>query len=148
MKFNNKLVVKKFYDLSVSELFQILKLRQNVFIVEQNCIYKDIDNIDKISYHVMILQKKLVSYLRFYNVDSEVAIIGRVVTEKKFRNKKNANYIIKQSIKKIKENREIKLIKISAQLHLKSFYELFNFKSKGDSYLEDNIPHIEMHLNI
>ena len=117
MKFNDKLVVKKFYDLSVSELFQILKLRQNVFIVDQNCIYKDIDNIDKISYHVMIFQKKLVSYLRFYNVDSEVAIIGRVVTEKKFRNKKNANYIIKQSIEKIKENREIKLIKISAHLH-------------------------------
>ena len=72
MQYNNNLVVKKFYDLSVSELFEILKLRQNVFIIEQNCIYKDIDNIDKISYHVMIFQKKLVSYLRFYKVDSEV----------------------------------------------------------------------------
>jgi ElaA protein len=145
-----KFVTKKFKDLQVNELYDLLRLRSEIFVVEQNCVYQDMDEKDKKSLHVLGIEKgKIVAYARLVPPGvsyPESPSIGRVVVDQKHRGKKHAyklmEYAIKETLKKFKTD----TITISAQLYLKEFYTRTGFQATGKVYPEDNIPHIKMIL--
>lgn len=142
--------IKRFQALSLEELYQILKLRSEVFVVEQNCIYLDIDDKDQKALHVFgQIDEKMVAYARLFNRNDyfENASIGRVVTHPDFRANKIGHQLMKQAIEAIDNHFGEKQITISAQLYLKKFYESHGFEQTSDMYLEDDIPHIEMKRN-
>ncbi len=141
---------KSFIELTNEELYKILQLRIEVFVVEQNCVFQDCDDKDQQSYHYMGWQgDKLVAYTRLMppGIAYANSSIGRVVTSSLVRGNKIGRELMKRSI-----NKMIKLfgkvsITIGAQLYLKNFYESFGFIKTGDIYLEDGIEHIKMQLN-
>jgi ElaA protein len=144
-----KYFFKSFQELSVEELYDILKLRNQIFIIEQECIYQDCDGKDKESIHLFIKdEEKLVAYLRipFKGVTYRDISIGRVVVDPRYRNRGLARKLLIKAIDYIKDTLIEDKIVISAHLYLKSFYESLGFKVMSETYLEDNIPHIEMHL--
>ena len=141
---------KKFNELTTAELHDIFALRAEVFVVEQDCVYQDIDGKDQISLHVIGKNNNtIVAYTRLFKQGDyfNEASIGRVVVDKNVRHLKYGSSIMKASIIAIKNHFGTSEIKISAQLYLKGFYNSFGFKSIGDSYLEDGIPHIGMVIN-
>lgn len=138
---------KTYNELTKEELYQILQLRSEVFVVEQDCVYQDIDFKDQKAIHILgYKQEKLVAYTRIFKKGEyfENASIGRVVVVKKERIKSYGHLIFKASIKAVNKFFNEEEIKISAQKYLKNFYESHNFKQIGEEYLEDNIPHITM----
>ncbi|GGK30421.1 ElaA protein [Yeosuana aromativorans] len=139
--------VKSFQELSTQELYDILQLRSEVFVVEQNCVYQDIDGKDQKALHVIgIKNNKIVAYTRIFKPGDyfENASIGRVVVAKNQRQFKYGYDIMKASISAIENSYKETFIKISAQAYLKSFYNNLGFKEIGQEYLEDDIPHIAM----
>ena len=145
-----KVIFKTFSELTTKELYQILQLRSEVFVVEQNCVYQDIDGKDEKAIHIIgVVQNKIVAYTRCFKPDEyfKEASIGRVVVKKTERKLKRGNQIMIHSIKAIEKLFQTKTIIISAQSHLKFFYNNFGFYSVGNEYLEDGIPHIEMIKN-
>ncbi len=140
-------VIKKFEELTPSELYAIMQLRNEVFVVEQNCVYQDADNKDALSFHLMgWSEKNLYAYTRIIppgNAFTE-ASIGRVVTSPSIRRTGIGVELMKVSISKIKELFGDGPIRIGAQLYLQKFYTSLGFQKDSDTYLEDNIPHIEM----
>lgn len=141
---------KAFNSLSPAELYAILQLRNEVFIVEQNCTYQDCDNIDQHSFHFMGWQNnKLVAYTRLIPAEvtfNEVSI-GRVVTSPHVRGTKLGRELMERSIEKLHQLFGNSAIKIGAQLYLKKFYESLGFIACSDVYLEDGIEHIKMLRN-
>lgn len=140
---------KTFDELSTQELYQILRLRSEVFVVEQNCVYQDIDNKDQKALHLFgILEGKIIAYSRLFKPGDyfEFSSIGRVVVAEKHRDKNFGHVLIDQSILEIKNRFKVENITISAQLYLKKFYESHGFKATSEMYLEDDIPHIEMKI--
>lgn len=140
--------IKPFNELSVSQLYQILQLRSEVFVVEQNCVYQDIDGKDPKALHVLgIYEGEIVAYSRIFapSYYFDNASIGRVVISDKFRDRKWGHSLIQTAISAIAENYNTSAITISAQLYLKKFYETHGFVQDGEGYLEDDIPHIKMH---
>ena len=141
-------VVKEFGELSNIELYDILKLRAEVFVVEQNCPYQDMDDKDQNSLHLMFWENDyLIAYTRLLDKGisyPEYASIGRVVTSPTIRGKGIGKKLMAESIKVCIKHFGKTAIKISAQFHLKTFYEEFGFVTTGHQYLEDNIPHIAM----
>ncbi len=141
---------KAFDTLSPGELYSILQLRNEVFIVEQNCVYQDCDDKDRQSYHFMGWeQNKLVAYTRLIpaGVAYNEISIGRVVTSPSVRGNKVGKELMRLSIEKLHELFGKSKIKIGAQLYLKSFYESLGFVQSSEVYLEDGIEHIKMILN-
>jgi len=141
---------KSYDDLSKVELFDIYYLRQEVFVVEQECAYQDADEKDQLSYHIMAYDKEvLVAYLRIVSpgVSYVEPAIGRVVTKPTHRGLGQGRILMKKAIEQVKSVFDKSSIRISAQEHLIPFYESLNFKVIGEGYLEDNIPHIEMLYN-
>ena len=142
-----ELKIKTFKELSTEELHDILQLRSEVFVVEQNCVYQDIDGKDKDALHVIGRKKRhLVAYTRcfapgFYFKD---ASIGRVVVTNKERKNKYGDKIMKASIQAIQTHYQTQQISLSAQTHLKKFYKNHGCSQVGEGYLEDGIPHIMM----
>ena len=140
---------KTFDELSTQELYQILRLRSEVFVVEQNCVYQDIDNKDQKALHLFgILEGEIIAYSRLFKPGDyfEFSSIGRVVVAEKKRDKNFGHALIDQSILEIKNRFKVENITISAQLYLKKFYESHGFKATSAMYLEDDIPHIEMKI--
>jgi ElaA protein len=140
---------KKFNELSPIELYSILKLRSEVFVVEQNCVYLDTDDKDQQSYHLCGWNENiLVAYARILppGLAFEEASIGRVVTNPLSRNTGAGKLLMKLAIEKARAQFDVSEIKIGAQLYLLSFYTSFGFKQSGPEYLEDGIPHVEMAL--
>ena len=145
-----KFKIKLFSELNTTELYQILQLRAEVFVVEQDCVYQDIDFKDQKALHVFGFKNdKVVAYTRIFKPGDyfENASIGRVVVAEKERNFGYGHLIIKASISAIKNNFKVDEITISAQKYLKKFYETHQFKQVGEEYLEDGIPHIRMDKN-
>jgi ElaA protein len=145
-----QVISKTFTELSAKELYEILQLRAEVFIVEQNCVYQDVDFKDQKAVHILgFKNEKLIAYTRIFKPGDyfSEASIGRVVVSKNERKFGYGHEILNHSIKVIKSNFNEKCIKISAQTYLKKFYESHSFKKEGTEYLEDNIPHIAMILN-
>ncbi len=139
--------VKTFNELTLSELYDILQLRSEVFVVEQDCVYQDIDGKDQKSLHVIGFKaKKIVAYTRIFKAGDyfKEASIGRVVVKENERHYKYGYTIMKASIEAIKSHYNTSDIRISAQCYLKTFYNNLGFKEVGDEYLEDGIPHINM----
>ena len=144
-------VLKKFDELSSAELYAILRLRNEVFIVEQNCVYQDADDKDPYSLHLSGWDgESLVAYCRLIPpgiVYSECSI-GRVVSSPKYRRSGAGRQLMQTAISKALTHFNYSAIKIGAQVYLKEFYASFGFIQSGEQYFEDGIPHIEMSLKI
>ena len=139
--------VKTFEELRLKELHDILQLRSEVFVVEQDCVYQDIDGKDEKALHVFGTKDgKIVAYTRCFppGVYFEYAAIGRVVVPMDQRKYGYGHDIMTASIKAVENRYGSKEIKLSAQTHLSGFYEKHGFKKTGEGYLEDGIPHIAM----
>ena len=140
---------KHFEELITTELYQILQLRNEVFIVEQNCPFQDLDDKDLKCYHFIGLDtdaQKVSAYTRIVpaGISFEEASIGRVVTSPLARNEGIGKQLMNKSIELLEELYGSVSIKIGAQLYLKKFYESFGFQQVENVYLEDGIEHILM----
>lgn len=145
-----KIIVKSFNELSINELYQILQLRSEVFVVEQDCVYQDIDGKDDKALHILgIVDDQIIAYTRCFQPGDyfKEASIGRVVVAEPQRKFKRGNQIMNSSIEAIESHYNTKIIKISAQCYLNKFYTNLGFKAIGEEYLEDGIPHIAMIRN-
>jgi ElaA protein len=139
--------LKKFDNLTPLELYKIMQLRNEVFVVEQNCPYQDADNKDLLSYHFMGWDKdKLLAYTRLLppGLSYTEPSIGRVVNSLSVRGSGIGRELMLQSIEQVKKIFGEGPIKIGAQLYLNKFYTSLGFQRTSDVYLEDNIEHIEM----
>ena len=139
-------VIKKWDNLTIEEVQSIFSLRSEVFIVEQECPYQDIDGRDPEADHLLLYKKNILcGYTRIFpkNTYFKEASFGRTVVKKKYRGKGFGHVLVKESLKYLKNKKE-KPIKISAQSYLKEFYLSHGFIARGEEYLEDNIPHITM----
>jgi ElaA protein len=142
--------VKTFQELSLDELYEVLALRSEVFVVEQDCVYQDIDGKDKKALHILgYKENQLVAYTRCFDKGMyfEEASIGRVIVKADQRKYGYGHVILEASIKEIKNRFNTTTIKLSAQKYLTKFYESHDFKQFGEGYLEDGIPHIAMMKN-
>lgn len=142
-------VFKKFDELTAAELYAILRLRNEVFVVEQNCIYQDADDKDQQSYHLTVWDGvNLVGYTRIIppGISFGQASIGRVVTCSKYRKTGAGRWMMQESIHRVFNQFNCSEIKISAQVYLTKFYESLGFFISSNEYLEDGLPHIEMTL--
>jgi ElaA protein len=141
---------KTFEELTTVELHDILALRSEVFVVEQNCVYQDIDGKDLFSVHIIGKEKgKTIAYARFLKKGisySDYSSVGRVVVSIEKRGEQLGHKLVKFSIKTALKLYPKDSLKISAQAHLQKFYEEHNFKRIGEEYLEDGIPHVGMIL--
>lgn len=144
-----ELIIKRFSELTIDELYEILKVRVDVFIVEQKCPYQELDEKDKKAYHIYLKENNQIkAYLRVIDagVSFEEVSIGRVLTTE--RGKGFAKYIIREGIKFSKELLKANKIKIEAQVYAQKMYEKFGFKPISEEFLEDGIPHIQMILDL
>ena len=140
-------LLKRFDELTPYQLYAILQLRNEVFVVEQNCVFQDADDKDQNSYHLMgYLDNKLVAYTRLVpaGLSYEQASIGRVVTSPSVRRSGAGKLLMQQSIDSLYSLFGKVPIRIGAQLYLQHFYESFGFQRISDIYLEDGIEHIYM----
>lgn len=141
-------ILKKFNELTIEELHDILKLRIDIFVVEQNCPYSELDGKDKLAFHLLGINNSndIIAYTRIFRPGDyyDHAAFGRVVVHKDFRNNKLGHELIKQTISKMHELFGDIPINIGAQTYLKKFYEHHGFRQIGKDYLEDGIPHIYM----
>ncbi|WP_250454743.1 GNAT family N-acetyltransferase [Clostridium tertium] len=139
--------IRKFEDLSTKELYNILALRNKVFVIEQECIYQDCDNKDLAAYHLFCTDdNSIVAYLRILEKDvsyDEISI-GRVVVDEKYRGRDLGRKAMKKAIEFINNTYGESPIRISAQGYIKDFYRSLGFIEVSNAYLEDDIPHIEM----
>ncbi len=139
--------IKRFEALTVDELYDVLQLRSEVFIVEQNCVYQDIDGKDRKALHLIgNYNGKTVAYARLFNAGDyfENASVGRVIVGKNYREKKWGHDLMREAIAAIENYFKQTKITISAQLYLQKFYESHEFVTTSETYLEDDIPHIQM----
>ena len=139
--------IKRFEELNLDELYNILQLRSEVFVVEQNCVYQDIDGKDRDALHILGKKDgKIIAYTRCFDSGYyyEAAAIGRVVVKMNQRKFGYGHRIMIVSIEAIKTHFKTEKIKLSAQRYLTAFYETHGFQQTGEPYLEDGIPHIAM----
>ncbi|MBD1393285.1 GNAT family N-acetyltransferase [Mucilaginibacter glaciei] len=142
------IIIKPFSELSTNQLYNILRLRSEVFVVEQNCVYLDIDNKDLKCHHLMILDGdgELMAYARLVppGLSFEEMSIGRVVSNSKNRGTGSGRLLMNRAIEECTRVFGNGDIKIGAQAYLVNFYSSFGFVPVGDGYDEDGIPHIDM----
>lgn len=143
---------KPFPELHPDELYAILRLRQEVFMLEQNCLYLDLDGHDQHAHHLMILdpEENLVAYARLFNTGMpypNYLSIGRVVSHPRHRKKEYGKYLMRVAIDRVRKIYGHHPVKIGAQAYLTSFYHSFGFRDIGQYYLEDGIPHLKMVLD-
>ncbi|WP_394974443.1 GNAT family N-acetyltransferase [uncultured Croceitalea sp.] len=139
--------VKTYQELTREDLYELLRLRTEVFVVEQDCVYQDIDNKDQKAIHVIgTKENQIVAYTRVFKSGDyfDNPSIGRVVVDKSNRKHGYGKDIMLASIEAIENLFGKNNIELSAQVYLKNFYNDLNFKEKGEEYLEDGIPHIRM----
>lgn len=139
--------IKKFDELELYELYDILKLRVDVFVVEQNCPYEELDNKDKDCIHLFYKNSgEITAYLRIIpkNLSYDSASFGRVCVKQGFRDKKTGREIVREAVNYMEEVMKEEIITIGAQEYLKNFYSSFGFKEVSEVYIEDGIPHIDM----
>jgi len=139
--------VKTFNELTTEELYQILRLRSEVFVVEQDCVYQDVDNKDQKALHIMgIKDGEVVAYTRVFEPGDyfDNVSIGRVVVSQSQRKYGLGKQIMQASLAAINQRFPDKPIEISAQSYLLKFYTELGFNAFGEEYLEDGIPHRRM----
>jgi ElaA protein len=139
--------IKPFEALTVNELYDLLKLRSEIFVVEQNCVYLDLDGKDKIALHLYgEFEGNIVAHARLFKagISFDNASIGRVVVDVSYRYRKLGHDLMREAIAGIQLHFKESKITIGAQLYLKKFYESHGFVQISEMYLEDDIPHIDM----
>lgn len=142
--------IKAFNGLSLNELYDILALRNEVFIVEQNCVYQDIDSKDQKALHVLLYEgSSLAAYARLFDkgIAYDTAAIGRVIVAPAYRNRALGDLLVDEAIRAIETHYKTMSITISAQAHLQRFYGKHEFVTVSEEYLEDDIPHVKMKRN-
>ena len=143
--------IKHYKDLTINEFHDIIALRLNAFVVEQNCAYLDLDGKDKKSYHLICRNGMgdIVATARILppGLSYEESAIGRVVIDEKMRGKGIGHDLMNKSVEFALIEFGNSPIQISAQKHLEKYYEQHNFFSTGKEYIEDGIPHVEMKLD-
>ncbi len=144
-----KLTVKRFDELTLDELYEILRLRSAVFVVEQACAYQDIDGKDPIAIHVWLSDENgIAAYLRVMDrgvYDEEVSI-GRVISLR--RRQGYASRLLRDGIRIAREEFSAKRISVEAQVYARTLYEKLGFCQASEEFLEDGIPHIRMLLQV
>ena len=140
---------KSFEQLTVNELYDILKLRQDVFVIEQECIYPDIDDVDKTATHLFAYSEEgegIYAYLRILapGVKYKEVAMGRVLTSESSRGTGMGKALMAQALKVVEKEYPKQAIKISAQVYLIKFYRDFRFLVVSEPYDEDGIQHIDM----
>lgn len=146
-----QLVIKTFDQLTNDELYEILKLRVDIFVVEQTCPYPDLDDLDQAAIHVFYKNEEgICAYLRVMDrgVESEAVSVGRVVVDKSKRRKALGSRLLQAGIKAAREIFDADTIYLEAQRYAKSFYEKQGFKQVSEVFLLDDIPHIKMELEL
>lgn len=141
--------LKRFDELTNMELYNILKERTSVFVVEQNCPYPEVDGKDPQSYHLFKEEYgEIIAYLRVLpaGVSYQEASIGRVFVKKEYRGQGLAEELLRRGLEYINHELRELTVKIQAQEYLRKFYGSFGFQAITETYLEDNIPHIDMLL--
>lgn len=144
-----ELYVRKFNDLTVTELFEIIQLREAVFIVEQQCVYQDVDDYDRSAVHVFLKEDGMIrAYLRVLPRDTKFdeVSLGRIIAKKRLCGL--GSRIVAEGIKVARDHFGADTIVISAQRRAAAFYEKQGFVQISDEYLEDEIPHIKMKLSL
>jgi ElaA protein len=144
---NPNWILKTFTDLTPDELYKILRLRAEVFVVEQNCVFQDMDNKDQESHHLTgWLDNELVAYTRIMpaGLAYEEVSIGRVVSSPRYRGSGAGRELMNKAFLCIAELYGKQRVRIGAQLYLQTFYSSLGFEPQGDIYLEDGIQHIIM----
>lgn len=139
--------IKSFEEITTSELYKIIKARVDVFVVEQDCPYPDLDGYDQQAVHIWAEQDQdVLAYCRIFNngIKYPETSIGRVLTTEKARGKSLGKQLIQYAVETIENRFYTSEVRISAQDYLLRFYSGFGFKDTGKKYLEDNIPHTEM----
>jgi ElaA protein len=139
--------IKNFDEFTVPELYAVLKARIDVFVIEQNCPYPDLDNYDQQALHLWAEEDgEIMAYCRIFDkgIKYSEASIGRVLTTKKARGKSLGKLLIQYAVETIENRFHTSEIRISAQDYLLKFYGGFGFEDTGKKYLEDDIPHTEM----
>lgn len=139
--------MKKFTELKLHEMYEILSLRSKVFVVEQECPYQDCDGRDEHSYHLFCEENgKITAYLRIIEkgISYDKISIGRVCVDKDYRSRGIAREMMTKAITFVRESLKENEIKIQAQAYLIDFYKSLGFREISEEYLEDNIPHIDM----
>lgn len=143
-----KFFTKEFNKLSIEELYSLLKLRSDIFVVEQDCVYLDIDGKDQEAIHIIgKIDGQIIAYARGFPKDfyfKNAVALGRVIVKEGFRKQGFAHKLIEYSIGSLINSYGNGVIKISAQQHLEKFYKQHGFKRIGEGYLEDGIPHYSM----
>jgi len=143
--------LKRFDELTLDEFHDILQLRINIFVVEQNCPYPELDDKDRFAYHFFGTAEtgQIVAYTRIFEpgFNYKEASIGRVVVHDKFRHRKLGYELMSRSIGQVEKLFDTREIRIGAQSHLKDFYGSLGFSSTGEDYIEDGIPHTYMVLS-
>ena len=145
-----KLEIKPWEKLSREQITDIFSLRSEVFIVEQECPYQDVDGKDETADHVMLrVDNELVGYTRVFpeNTYFKEASFGRAVVKKSHRGEGYGHLLVDKSLEYLKSKKQSP-IKISAQSYLKEFYSSHGFMAKGEEYMEDGIPHTAMYLDL
>lgn len=141
--------IKAFEELNTIELHDILRLRSQIFVVEQDCVYEDIDGKDEKALHIIGTKDgAIVAYARIFKSGDyfEEAAIGRVSVKKSERKFGYGKEIMKASIAAVRNNFNESVMRVSAQLYLERFYHSLGFEQVAEGYLEDGIPHIGMVL--
>lgn len=153
LKMNSKiepiLHQKSFLELTVEELYELLRVRSEVFVVEQDCVYQDLDNDDQKSIHLWLtVVDKVVALARVCPAGTHMqeVSIGRVITTE--RGKGYGKHIMLHAIEAAKEHFDAKQIDIEAQEYAKGFYKSVGFKQSSETFMLDGIPHIKMTLNL
>lgn len=139
--------IKSFDELTVPEFHEIIKARIDVFVVEQDCPYPDLDGYDEKAIHLWAEQdNSILAYCRIFDkgIKYNETSIGRVLTSEKGRGKNLGKQLIQYAVETIENRFKTSEVRISAQDYLLKFYSYFGFQDTGKKYLEDNIPHTEM----
>lgn len=139
--------IKVFQELTTIEMYSLLKARVDIFVVEQNCPYSELDNYDQVATHCFVEKNgEIVANVRLLpsHTRYEEASIGRVLVALKYRNRGYARMIMNEAMTYIQTEWNEEKIKIQAQVYLEPFYVSLGFKRLTDNYLEDNIPHVDM----
>lgn len=141
-------IISKFFDeLTIIELYEILKVRSKIFVVEQKCVYQDLDDIDYRSLHLFYkVDKNIIAYLRIYKKEEGIIQIGRVLTAD--HGKGFGGKILKEAVSIIKEQMKPNKIYLEAQCYAIRFYEREGFKVCSEEFIEDGIPHVKMILEL
>lgn len=138
-----KLFIKRFDQLNINELYEILKVRQDIFILEQQCLYPDIDFIDKKSLHIFYQEKgKIIAYLRIFERDTNTCQFGRIISLN--RRQGFGTSLINESLQWLKQQKKYTKVYIEAQKYAIEFYEKLGFYAISNVFLEDGIEHVKM----